>query len=95
MDNEKNCGHASNEKSKVATGVLGIVFGSIGIHKFYLGYFQEGLIMVAVTFCSALLHWYLVPNIVGIIGFIEGLIYLTKSDNDFYHTYVLNHKSWF
>jgi hypothetical protein len=30
-----------------------------------------------------------------IISLIEGIIYLTKSDEEFYHTYILNKKNWF
>ena len=46
----------------------------------------------------ALLGWVLlfIPNLVlGIIAFIEGIMYLTKSDNDFYQTYIVNKKAWF
>ena len=31
----------------------------------------------------------------GIIGLIEGIIYLTKSDEDFHQTYVVEQKGWF
>jgi len=34
-------------------------------------------------------------GISGIIGLIEGIIYLTKSDEDFYKTYQVEKKSWF
>jgi hypothetical protein len=30
-----------------------------------------------------------------IIGIIEGIIYLSKSDEEFYNTYVLNRREWF
>jgi len=31
----------------------------------------------------------------GIIGLIEGIVYLTKSDEDFYQTYAVEKKGWF
>ena len=60
-------------KSRVTAGVLGILLGGIGIHKFYLG--KVGLGVVYILFC-----WTYVP---AIIGLIEGIIYLTQSDQDF------------
>ena len=33
--------------------------------------------------------------VVGIIGLIEGILYLTKSDEDFSRTYIQNKKAWF
>ena len=39
--------------------------------------------------------FFLGPIIMGIIGFIEGIIYLTKSDSEFHNTYVTNKKDWF
>ena len=33
--------------------------------------------------------------IIGIIGLVEGVIYLTKTDEDFYQTYQVNKKPWF
>jgi hypothetical protein len=34
-------------------------------------------------------------GIFGIIGLIEGIIYLTKSDEQFLNTYVRNKRGWF
>ena len=71
-------------KSKVAAGVLGILLGWLGIHKFYLGYTTEGLIMLAVSLVSfGVLSW-----IPALIGLIEGIIYLTTEDQQFCNTYV-------
>ncbi|MFB0904225.1 MAG: TM2 domain-containing protein [Nonlabens sp.] len=89
----------NRDNKKVLAGVLGIFLGGFGVHKFILGYNQEGIILAAVTllgiitsciFVGALFVW-----IPGVIGLIEGIIYLTKSDEEFYHTYQVNKKSWF
>lgn len=60
-------------KSRVTAGVLGILLGGLGIHKFYLG--KVGLGVVYILFC-----WTYVP---AIIGLVEGIIYLTQNDQDF------------
>ena len=84
---------AGAQKSKIAAGLFGIFLGWLGIHKFYLGYAAPGVIMLL---CGTL-GWFLVfPGLaVALIGLIEGIIYLTKSDQDFHQTYELNKRPWF
>ena len=67
----------SSQKSKIVAGVLGICLGGIGIHKFYLG--QGALGVVYILFC-----WTFIP---AIIGFIEGIIYLTMEEDKFNEKY--------
>ena len=76
---------------KVAAGVLAILLGSLGVHKFYLGYTKEGVIMLLVS----LLTCGLGASVMSIIGIIEGIVYLTKTDEEFVETYVTNQKTWF
>jgi TM2 domain-containing membrane protein YozV len=71
---------------KIIAGVLAILLGSLGIHKFVLGYTNEGLIMLLVT----LLTCGFAGTIMWIIGLIEGILYLTKTDEEFVETYVYN-----
>ena len=75
------------ENKKLLAGILAIVIGSLGIHKFILGYTKEGIIQIVLTFVTC--------GIAGIIGLIEGIIYLTKSDEEFYQMYQVNKKPWF
>jgi TM2 domain-containing membrane protein YozV len=77
--------------NKIVAGICGILFGAIGIHKFVLGMTSPGLIMLLVS----LLTCGVGAVIMFPIGFIEGIIYLTKSDADFYRTYVVGKKEWF
>ena len=72
---------------KIPAGVLAILLGGLGIHKFYLGYTNAGIIQLVVSFCTA--------GIGSIIGIVEGIIYLTKSDEDFVNTYIVGKKEWF
>ena len=66
------------KKSKTAAGILAIFLGGVGVHKFYLGKPKLGLLYL--IFC-----WTYVPVIIGII---EGIIYLSSSDEKFYNTIV-------
>ncbi len=79
------------ENKKILAGILAIVIGSLGIHKFILGYQKEGIIMLL----STLLTCGIGAAIMGVIGIIEGIIYLTKSDDEFFQTYQVNQKTWF
>jgi TM2 domain-containing membrane protein YozV len=75
------------ENKRVLAGIFALILGGLGIHKFILGYTQEGIIQLIIGVCTC--------GIGGIIGFIEGIIYLTKSDEEFYNMYQANKKGWF
>jgi TM2 domain-containing membrane protein YozV len=81
----------ADASKKTAAGICGILIGSLGIHKFILGYTTEGAIMLAVS----VLTCFIASPIMGIIGLIEGITYLTKSDREFVDTYINNKKGWF
>jgi TM2 domain-containing membrane protein YozV len=86
---------------KLAAGLCGILLGGFGVHKFILGYQQEGIIMLAVSVvawiiaivtCGIGTPLIMIPSIIGVI---EGIMYLTKSDEEFVQTYIVNKKPWF
>lgn len=109
-------------RSRIAAGVLAIVLGGLGIHKFYLGYKKEGSLMLACSLGSPIVGWALafvigflgvttriygisilafIPTILGfaplvVWGFalVEGIIYLTMSDERFNDTHVEHYKGW-
>jgi len=95
----ENLSSAGGENKKILAGILAIVLGSLGVHKFILGYQKEGLILLGVsvvgyaTVCIAIGAFILMAT--GLIGLIEGIIYLTKSDEEFYQMYQVNKKPWF
>lgn len=76
---------------KIVAGILGILLGGLGIHKFYLGYTTAGIIMLVVSIVSC----GFVAPIISIIGLIEGILYLTKSDEEFYRTLHRRPAPWF
>lgn len=79
------------ESKRVLAGILAILLGPFGVHKFILGYTKAGLIMLLGTILTCGFG----AAITSIIGLIEGIIYLTKSDEEFVYTYQTNHKKWF
>ena len=60
-------------KNRVAAAIFALLLGGLGIHKFYLGRVGQGILYL--IFC-----WTFIP---ALIGFIEGIIYLTMSDQAF------------
>ncbi len=89
----------SGDNKKLIAGILAIVLGSLGIHKFILGYNKEGIILLVAsligyaTSCLGVGVFILMAT--GIVGLIEGIIYLTKSDEEFYNMYQAGEKPWF
>ena len=77
--------------NKLPAGICGILLGSLGIHKFILGYTGSGLIMLLVT----LLTCGIGGVVMHVIGLIEGIIYLCKPDDEFVRVYVDGRKEWF
>lgn len=70
---------------RVPAGILAILLGGLGIHKFYLGKMVPGVIHIALLICAGL-GW--------LLGIVEGVIYLTKSDDEFDKLYVNGDKNW-
>lgn len=68
----------STGKDRVTAGILALLLGGIGAHKFYLGETGMGVLYLCFS-------WTLIP---ALVGFIEGILYLTKSDAEFERTYV-------
>ena len=66
-----------NWKSKLAAGIFGILLGGLGIHKFYLGKVGSGILYL-------IFSWTFIP---ALIGFVEGIIYLSESDEVFARKY--------
>jgi TM2 domain-containing membrane protein YozV/cold shock CspA family protein len=84
---------SSWEKNRIVAAVLALFLGHWGIHKFYLGKTNAGIIMLL----AGTVGWFLViPGLANmLIAFIEFVIYLTKSDQQFYQDYVVGDRTWF
>lgn len=79
---------------RIAAGICGILLGALGVHKFIIGRTGAGTTMLLLSIFGAILfEWG--PLIIGIIGMIEGIIYLTKSDDEFSSAYIQDQRNWF
>ena len=85
-------GQAFPDASKrIPAGICGILLGFLGIHKFILGFNTSGLIMLLVT----LLTCGFGGVVMSLVGLVEGIIYLTKSEEEFYQRYIVEKIEWF
>ena len=98
-DTQATDGQIPGAEKKVLAGILAIIFGCLGVHKFVLGYQKEGIIMIAVSVAGMALSFLCIPifatTAMSVIGLVEGIMYLTKSDEEFVNTYIANKKPWF
>ena len=78
---------AMGADKKITAGICAILVGWLGVHKFILGYTTEGVIQLVLGVLTC--------GLTNILSIIEGVIYLTKSDEDFVRTYIQNKKGWF
>ncbi|MGX1931348.1 NINE protein [Flagellimonas sp. 2504JD4-2] len=83
------------DNKKILAGILAIVLGGFGIHKFILGYNKEGIILLVCTIILGVVTCGIANMIVWVVTVVEGIIYLTKSDEEFYNTYQVGRKPWF
>jgi TM2 domain-containing membrane protein YozV len=60
-------------RSKIAAGVFALLLGGFGAHKFYLGKAGQGILYLV-------FFWTFIP---AFIALIEGILYLTMSDEKF------------
>jgi predicted Zn finger-like uncharacterized protein len=81
--------------SKVAAGICGILLGALGVHKFIIGLTTPGIIMLLVSLLGGVVTCGVATLVMSIIGLIEGIIYLTKTDEEFYRLYYVEKKEWF
>ncbi|UDF02295.1 TM2 domain-containing protein [Asticcacaulis sp. AND118] len=81
------------DKNKWVAAILAFFFGIWGIHKFYLGKTNAGIIMLL---CGTIGWFVVLPGLaVMLVSFIELIIYLFKSEQQFHEDYVAGDKSWF
>jgi TM2 domain-containing membrane protein YozV len=76
---------------KMAAGLTGIFLGAFGVHKFILGYTKSAVIMLGASLLTCGVG-YLIFQVIGIV---EGVKYLTKSNVEFQAEYLDAKKDWF
>ena len=80
---------------KLAAGLTGVFLGAFGVHKFVLGYTRPAIIMLVVSLAGGVVTCGLASFVMGVIGLIEGIIYLTKTTAEFEVEYLDAEKDWF
>lgn len=81
-------------KNRMAAAMFAFFFGWLGFHKYYLGNNQPATIMLCVSLGGLVLLG--VPTLVMmVIGFVEFILYITTSDEDFERIYIAGRKDWF
>lgn len=83
--------YSGNTNKRIPAAILALLLGTFGIHKFFLGYTKEGVIMLLITLFT-FGHF---AFIVTMISIVEGIVYLTKTDQDFVQIYINSRKGWF
>ena len=86
---------AEFENKKLIIGLYAILFGIFGIHKFLLGYKNAGIIMICISLIAGGITCGIATGIMGVIALIEGIIYITKTPEEFKKTYIDNQRAWF
>jgi TM2 domain-containing membrane protein YozV len=86
------------DSKRLAAGLCAILLSLVGlngIHKFILGQTAAGVIMLLVSVVGGIITCGISTGVMSIIALIEGIIYLTKNDQQFYQEYVVQKKQWF
>jgi len=86
--------YPASDKNRVSAALLAFFLGGLGIHKFYLGKNGAATTMLLIWIFGWI--FLLIPTLVmGVIAFIEFIIYITMSDAEFQARYVHGDKAWF
>lgn len=73
-------------KDRVTAALLALFLGTLGIHYFYLGKSTAGILTIVISLCSC--------GIWGVVMFIQAILMLVMTDNDFQEKYVNTDKSF-
>ena len=96
IDEELSNAEIDELKSRrTSIGILGIIFGFLGVHKFMLGYKREGFILLGVSIIGGIITCGIAIIITDIIGIIEGVMILNKTPMQFKKTYIDRKTTWF
>ena len=86
---------ASSSTNRIVAGICGIALGTFGVHKFVLGMVGPGIAMLLISLVGGFLTCGISAIVMQVIGIIEGIIYLTRTDEQFFAEYVVRKKGWF
>ena len=87
-----NTANTASESNRVVAGVCALLVGSLGIHKFILGYHTAGITMLLVSIVGCCFFG---ATVMHIIALVEGITYLSMSEKDFQRIHGKRMKPWF
>ena len=90
-----NAGLDELKSRRTTIGILAIIFGFLGVHKFMLGYKREGFILLAISIFGGIITCGIAVIFTDIIGIIEGIMILNKTPMQFKKTYIDKKTFWF
>lgn len=86
---------AGSKKEKLAAGLLALLLGVLGFHKFYLGYKKQGIIVVCISVIAGVFTMGIATGVMFLVSIVEGIVYLSKSEEEFQQCYVQDNRYWF
>lgn len=99
MDSDTETGASTPPaKNRTTAALLALFLGWLGIHKFYLGQTAIGLLFLLTNTLGWVVTWAMfgIPNmLIGLVCFIEFIIYLTRTDEEFHRIYVVGRRALF
>lgn len=82
-------------RDRRVAGVLAMTLGAFGMHKFYLGYHDQGFILLLATILLGLVSFGLGIFAIWMVAFAEGMNYFSLSQQEFERIYVEETHNWF
>ncbi|NMC19873.1 MAG: NINE protein [Thermogutta sp.] len=73
----------SSGPNRVVASLLAIFLGSLGAHKFYLGQSGSGVVYLIIGLFLGMCTFGISTLVIAIVGLIEGLFYLSYTDEAF------------
>ena len=83
------------KSKRLTSGLLGLFFGAFGVHKFILGYTNEGLIYLGVSIIGGIITCGLALCVTSILALVESIMLLTKTPEEFKRLYIDKKTAWF
>lgn len=101
VDGPAITGSSSEEHSltcRQKASALAIFLGALGVHKFYLGHLAEGCVHITLTLTSLaaafVLDTWLPLVVVVIFSAIEGVVYISRTEEQFARDYLQERRRW-
>lgn len=76
-------------------GFLAVTLGAFGMHKFYLGYHEQGFLLLLASILLGTVSFGLGVLAIWMVAFVEGMNYFATSQEEFELVYVEGTHNWF